>query len=207
MRAPPAQQQKPNPNRNHPQKNKKEKGCITACNKSLALHIGVGQNFCPVLFSAQGPGGASPPKSPKIRLRKGDFILNYTENYQLNQWEPADRVLRTDFNEDNQKIEEALNAIPKIATGSYIGTGSYSIEAPSSLIFDFKPTMVLISEPHGQFINFAILPAVPHQTTIYTVGSSTLSLQWEGTTVSWWSSRNAQEQFNQKNFTYYYIAL
>ncbi len=34
--------------------------------------------------------------------------MNYTENYQLNQWEPADRVLRTDFNEDNRKIEEAL---------------------------------------------------------------------------------------------------
>ncbi len=35
--------------------------------------------------------------------------MNYTKNYQLNQWEPADRVLRTDFNEDNRKIEEALN--------------------------------------------------------------------------------------------------
>ncbi len=37
--------------------------------------------------------------------------MNYTENYQLNQWEPADRVLRTDFNEDNRKIEEALNVV------------------------------------------------------------------------------------------------
>ena len=37
--------------------------------------------------------------------------MNYTENYQLNQWEPADRVLRTDFNEDNRKIDEALAAI------------------------------------------------------------------------------------------------
>ena len=36
--------------------------------------------------------------------------MNYTKNYQLSQWEPADRVLRTDFNEDNRKIEEALRA-------------------------------------------------------------------------------------------------
>ena len=37
--------------------------------------------------------------------------MNYTENYQLNQWEPADRVLRTDFNEDNRKIERAIHAL------------------------------------------------------------------------------------------------
>jgi len=36
---------------------------------------------------------------------------NYTPNYQLNQWEPDDRVLRTDFNADNLKIEAALTAL------------------------------------------------------------------------------------------------
>ena len=34
--------------------------------------------------------------------------MQYTSTYQLNQWEKTDRVLRTDFNNDNQKIEEAL---------------------------------------------------------------------------------------------------
>lgn len=33
---------------------------------------------------------------------------NYTENYGLCQWEATDQVLRTDFNEDNAKIEAAL---------------------------------------------------------------------------------------------------
>ena len=36
--------------------------------------------------------------------------MNYTENYQLNQWESADRVLRTDFNEDNQTVDAAIKA-------------------------------------------------------------------------------------------------
>ena len=36
--------------------------------------------------------------------------MNYTEHYQLNQWEPTDRVLREDFNEDNRKIEAAIAA-------------------------------------------------------------------------------------------------
>ena len=33
---------------------------------------------------------------------------NYTENYGLCQWEATDGVLRTDFNEDNTKIDTAL---------------------------------------------------------------------------------------------------
>ena len=36
---------------------------------------------------------------------------NYTEQYGLCQWEATDQVLRTDFNEDNAKIEAALLAI------------------------------------------------------------------------------------------------
>ena len=33
---------------------------------------------------------------------------NHTTNYDLNQWEGTDKVLRTDFNGDNQKIDAAL---------------------------------------------------------------------------------------------------
>lgn len=34
--------------------------------------------------------------------------MNYTENYQLNQWEKSDRVLMEDFNADNAKLDTAL---------------------------------------------------------------------------------------------------
>ena len=37
--------------------------------------------------------------------------MKKTENYQLNQWDAGDRVLRTDFNGDNEKIETALTAL------------------------------------------------------------------------------------------------
>lgn len=36
--------------------------------------------------------------------------MNQTSNYQLNQWDPEDRILRTDFNEDNAKLDAALKA-------------------------------------------------------------------------------------------------
>ena len=36
------------------------------------------------------------------------MAANQTTNYQLNQWEPTDAVLRTDFNQDNAKIDTEL---------------------------------------------------------------------------------------------------
>jgi hypothetical protein len=36
--------------------------------------------------------------------------LNKTSNYQLCQWDGDDRILRTDFNEDNAKIDAALKS-------------------------------------------------------------------------------------------------
>lgn len=35
---------------------------------------------------------------------------NYTENYGLCQWEETDQVLREEFNENNAKVDAALNA-------------------------------------------------------------------------------------------------
>ena len=55
--------------------------------------------------------GQNAHQRAKIRLQKGESSLNYTEHYQLNQWEPTDRVLREDFNEDNRKIEAALQQV------------------------------------------------------------------------------------------------
>ena len=36
---------------------------------------------------------------------------SHTAVYQLNQWDAADPVIRTDFNEDNAKIEAALDEL------------------------------------------------------------------------------------------------
>ena len=36
--------------------------------------------------------------------------MKYTENYHLPEWEPTDRVLRTDFNDAMSDIDDALKA-------------------------------------------------------------------------------------------------
>ena len=54
--------------------------------------------------------------------------MEYTQNYQLPLWDKEDAVLRTDFNENNQKIDAALEALanemPKVFAGSYVGDGT-----------------------------------------------------------------------------------
>ena len=39
------------------------------------------------------------------------MATNHTTNYQLNQWVGTDSVLRTEFNEDNVKVDTALKTI------------------------------------------------------------------------------------------------
>ena len=90
---------------------------------------------------------------------------NYTENYGLCQWEATDNVLRTEFNEDNQKVETALNklstqmetkadqtalnavaaTIPKIAVGTYTGNGVQSRTIPTG----FTPKAVFVNSFFG----------------------------------------------------------
>ena len=38
---------------------------------------------------------------------------NHTPNYSLCQWEAEDKVLRTEFNADNAKIDAAIKAVDR----------------------------------------------------------------------------------------------
>ena len=51
-------------------------------------------------------------------------MASYTEHYQLHQWEGSDPFLRTDFNEDLEKIDNALNQKVAFVSGSYVGNAT-----------------------------------------------------------------------------------
>ena len=75
--------------------------------------------------------------------------MTKTTNYQLNQWDPTDRVLRTDFNSDNQKIDAALSGMPKIVFGSYTGNGTASHDFQRDITVGFTPRIVLLMTSNG----------------------------------------------------------
>jgi len=90
---------------------------------------------------------------------------NYTENYGLCQWEATDQVLRTDFNEDNTKIDAALKGLSEQNTAleasvaaavaaagncemeliTYTGTGNYGEGKPTKVTFSSVPDVFLVA--------------------------------------------------------------
>ena len=56
------------------------------------------------------------------------MATNHTTNYQLNQWEATDQVLRTDFNQDNAKLDAALAAHDTALAGKASVTDLEAVE-------------------------------------------------------------------------------
>ena len=102
--------------------------------------------------------------------------MDKTKNYQLNQWAAGDKVQRIDFNADNDKIDGAIAAvsaragaletgkadktaldaakatIPKMAIGTYTGSGAAS--RTISLSFTPKAVLVMTQDGHTRSSNY-----------------------------------------------------
>lgn len=71
--------------------------------------------------------------------------MKYTQKYKFPQWDPADKILLSDFNNFAAGVESALSKIVKIhnarifMTWQY-GTGGESLSVP----YEFVPWMTLI---------------------------------------------------------------
>ena len=78
---------------------------------------------------------------------------SYTTNYQLNQWAAADKVLREEFNQDNQKIDVALAGlaqhITKITFGTYTGNSNNAEGGSQFISLGFTPKAVYVCTNYG----------------------------------------------------------
>ena len=116
-------------------------------------------------------------------------------------------------------FENAATA-PKIATGSYVGTGRYGSSNPNSLTFDFIPALILIfsdATPAAFFPprlteNFSSSISgyeIMHGTKAFFYSSESRA-KFSGTTLSWYyagSDASISYQLNVSGKTYPYIAL
>ena len=144
--------------------------------------------------------------------------MQQTTNYQLNQWDAEDRILRADFNSDNAKTDAALaairNIVPQIAVGSYMGTGTKGSDNPNTLTFDFPPKLVIVAIDNTNSLEAGTL-FIRGQTKSPGVGSFTssgsfldLTISWDGNSLSWYTSASsAADQMNIGGSTYCYFAI
>ena len=145
--------------------------------------------------------------------------MTQTPNFQLNQWSGTDYVRRTDFNADNLKVDSALAALgeaiaaaPKIAVGSYTGSGSCGASSPRTLTFAFQPKLVIVVENSWDYLK-AGTALISGQSLSAGIGGGTNSGACLGLTVSWsgnsvtWHGPSAEKQLDVENCEYFYCAV
>ena len=132
---------------------------------------------------------------------------NYTENFDLCQWEPTDPVQRVEFNADNAKLDAALAVLSEsrncqIYTTTYTGTGS----GGRTLTFPRKPILVFVM---GGIVTFmAAMQGSSYIYLRYGISVSESSATWSGNTLTWSQSEDsAPLSANIAGETYHVAAL
>lgn len=147
--------------------------------------------------------------------------MKHTQKYQLTQWEKQDRIQMEAFNSDNAKLEAALAAASSALSAetaartaalalkgncqlfvtSYTGTGKFGGGTPVQVTFPAPPDFVVVYA--AQYFRVMFFRA--GQATacnMDTRSNYTVSLRWQGNTVSWASSIDANAQLNSSGETY-----
>lgn len=111
-------------------------------------------------------------------------------------------------------VEEAKQSGVKIATGSYVGTGTYGADNPCSLTFDFEPKLCYVLKNNP--FNFSSTGLIYLYSMLWITGvtninphydsNSTNTFLHNGTNLSWYSTL-PKYQFNIDGITYYYLAI
>ena len=151
--------------------------------------------------------------------------MQQTGNYQLSQWEKADRIQMEDFNGDNEKIDAALAAETaareslaaavakcgncRVETFTYTGNGKYGSAANATLVtFSAAPMMFVIFGGSAMLLGtsgrsaFLVLQGT---TTSYASAAST-NLTWNGNQVSFYLG-SSSAQLNVSDTVYQVIAF
>lgn len=142
--------------------------------------------------------------------------MNHTEHYGLNLYEGSDYIHHDNFNADNQRIEAALDALPKLQIGSYTGSGTYGADHPTTLTFPFAPKVVILESYGRNYAPAFLWPGADQVTVCLHIAddsnfivnrSNTVRWSEDGKTVSFYNFDGADWQLNSNRSTYGYIAI
>ncbi len=131
---------------------------------------------------------------------------NHTEHYSLSQWEAEDKVLRTDFNEDNEKIDGALKGLTQSRNCqfhciTYKGDGQLS----RTLSFPKRPVFLMIV---GSNTNQCLVTVrdCPNASS-HGAGVAIINVAWSGNKITLSYTSHTDYLCNQMGGTYYAFAM
>ena len=136
--------------------------------------------------------------------------MNHTTNYQLPKWEKTDRIQMKDFNDMTATLDAALAGMPKLALGTYTGTGEKGQSAPTSLTLSFPPKFLAVFPINGLYRLLCARGMEGSNTSPNGHSYGNVAVAWDGSTVSWHttdSGAGADYQLNRLDTQYFYIAL
>lgn len=142
-------------------------------------------------------------------------VTNELSNIPASDWEYLQSSTRSAYPDSGTSggyeyeylgipFDNAVTA-PKIATGSYVGTGTYGQANPNTLTFGFAPKFVFVSSGGGGSSYFLWVQGCNKTSGEYNDDSSAVAVS--GNTLSWYSTNDNLSQRNQNGTTYYYIAI
>lgn len=106
--------------------------------------------------------------------------------------------------------------VAKIATGSYVGTGTYGAENPVSIVFGFTPKMVAVYRESdyidgGTWVYGAakgmMSPCAYENAFGETYYVESVYLTWDANSVSWYHTGSARQALNTLDATYRWVAI
>ena len=141
--------------------------------------------------------------------------MENTSNYGLKRWDPEDRILVEEFNDNWDKIDTALKSNAdavaalqtalascgncRITISSYTGTGTLGEAHPTSLTFAEPPLLVFILGPESGF-----MARGRAMNAFQSSSNATPTTTWSADqkTVSWYTPYDAKYQLNTKDAVY-----
>ena len=130
---------------------------------------------------------------------------NHTPNFNLCQWEATDKVLRSDFNADNQKIDAALSALPRLILGTYTGDGKanqfISLERTPKAVLSMQSNGYLSQQYQTVFFGGLALEGCP----IEGGGAAVIAIEENGFRV--YENANKDVHANTLDAVYHYLAV
>lgn len=150
--------------------------------------------------------------TPNLNLLKKDPVADGNDFFNIktmmnDNWDKIDAKVKAALDDIGDLQSEQV----RIATGSYVGTGTYGASNPCSLTFDFVPIFLFVrSSEEGDPVSGFIAMQGVNSTYIFW-GSEytepTIHLIWEDENVSWYNASNQWEQMNAKNIPYRYVVI
>lgn len=137
----------------------------------------------------------------------------YTHSTDRNAYPDSGEVEGVTYEYLGVPFENLITA-PKIATGSYMGTGVYGKSNVNTLSFDFPPKIVFIRGPEkttDAMHYVCLISDAIYAEALYESGGTSESLlqyvTWSDNSVSWYNSASAIRQLNKNKANYAYVAI